>query len=330
MSVNMEIDAMKKRVVTVGYPTIPVVFVGGIRPDRTPYYNTMGMAVTTEEDSMKTVTTVEVQPKEAGITFLVNGQPVGGGKRVDDLFGLVNAMLKEANADIGVKIDSINHNIFSGSSDAGVAALVVGLNHLLDTNLSDDRLIELGMKASESMVRSYVGGMNEINVDQYPRIKGIPVASAQDLKDIVIYALTFEGTRVTADEIHAAIVTHPEYKERVERTNRQVKEIKELVKRKDIMGAFATAWINILNAHYLLEGTKCRVRDKEMMAACIDVEAINKSGTPAFYLIGGGKQISIVCLRKDSQKVADELKNRGWDFKKYVVAPGAHVLDAVN
>ena len=78
------------------------------------------------------------------------------------------------------------HNIFSGSSDSGAAALVFALNELFVTNFPKEKLAELGNKISESAIRSIYGGLNKYVVSE-GKPHGLQLASEKDLREIARY-----------------------------------------------------------------------------------------------------------------------------------------------
>ena len=53
---------MKNKTTAVAYPTIPIIFVAGVREGtRIPAHNTMGMAITDKNKEVRTETTIEVK-----------------------------------------------------------------------------------------------------------------------------------------------------------------------------------------------------------------------------------------------------------------------------
>ncbi|MBI4177205.1 MAG: hypothetical protein HY516_02460 [Candidatus Aenigmarchaeota archaeon] len=316
---------MKNEVVSVAYPTIPIVFLGGIRPDRRPIYNTMGLAVTDLEENVRTETAITLADKKNGIKFSLGGKPAEG-KRNEDTINSVKSFLKDKKLDVGLEIDSANYNIKGGSSDSGLAALFSGLNELLGTKMKTAEIAGYAMRGSESAIRSVYGGLSKIVVDE-PEMHGVAIASSKDLDAIRIFTVYFDYPgRITADEIHAAIVTHPWYKHRVDRIPFWIKGIEDAIKKKDFVTVLKNAEENIRNAHYLLEDVGLRVRRKKIMDCWIDVEEMRAAGLHAYCLQGGGNLVSIACLKEQADKVYSELVGRGWSPLKYKVAGGPKVI----
>ncbi|MBI4167977.1 MAG: hypothetical protein HY515_03405 [Candidatus Aenigmarchaeota archaeon] len=316
---------MPKKVVSVAYPTIPIVFLGGIRADRRPIYNTMGLAVTDLDENVRTETTIKVTDNKNGIKFSLGGKLIEG-KRNEDTINSIKSFLKDKKIDVGLEIDSTNYNIKGGSSDSGLAALFFGLNELLGTKMKTAEIANYAMRGSESAIRSVYGGLSKIVVDT-PEMHGLAVASAKDLDAIRIFTVYFDyPTRITADEIHAAIVKHPWYKHRVQNIPTWIRNIESAIKKKDFVTMLKNSEDNIRNAHYLLEDVGLRVRRKKIMDCWIDVEEMRASGLRAYCLQGGGNLISIACLKEQADKVYNELVNRGWSPLKYKVAGGPKII----
>ncbi|RLJ04506.1 MAG: hypothetical protein DRP18_04610, partial [Candidatus Aenigmatarchaeota archaeon] len=127
---------MKRESIAVAYPTIPVVFVSSVHPDRIPLHNSMGLAVTDVKDEVRTETHVKLLKKKK-IEFYVNGKPLEK-QKLQDAVKIIEIFRKNQKA--GLRIESRNYKIYSGSSDAGAAALVFALNDLFETNYSLDKL----------------------------------------------------------------------------------------------------------------------------------------------------------------------------------------------
>ncbi len=315
-----------KKVKAVAYPTIPIIFVASVNEKRIPLHDTMGLAVTDSKEEVRSETTAEVRPKKEGLSFILGGKPLDDEKRMIDIMNVFNEFKQAAKKDVGLKIESSNYNIFSGSSDSGAAGLVFVLNELFATNFPKEKLVELGNKISESAIRSIYGGLNKYIVSQ-GKPHGLQLASEKDLKEIRIFAFCFNyKTRVSAQEIFDICRTSPYWKMRLKRVHVWIKNIEEGLKSKDWKRVFSNAEENCANAHYLIEGGGKRCRRKEIMNICIDVEEIRASGLPAYWTAGGGKVISVFSWGKDSEKVLEELKLRGNMPVEYKVASGPKIV----
>jgi mevalonate pyrophosphate decarboxylase len=324
---------MKKESTAVAYPTIPIIFLGGINDDRSPLYDTMGLAVTSLEGNTRTKTRITLEqeteqippsPQEA-ISFYLEGKVISG-KRGKQILQAIYALMVDFDQKTKIIVNSSNHNIYSGSSDAGLSALFWALNDFFGLDLSSEELLKYAMKGSESVGRSLYGGLTQTIASTSP-VTVKQLASAEELSKINLFAVPFDyPSRVSADEIHAAIVTNPQFDKRIEQIPIWVKEIKQALKKKDLIELLEIAEENIRNAHELLEGVNTRVRKPEMMQLCKEIHALRDQDIPAYFLIGGGNLITVATLEDYSSAVVSHLENNGWAFTNYKVASGPKVI----
>ena len=317
---------MKNEVISVAYPTIPVIFLASADENRVPLHDSMGMAVTDLEGETKSVTRIAAVESNK-VEFLLEGRPVEG-KRYADIKAVVEEFEREAGIKTGLHITSNNYKIYSGSSDSGAAAFVVGLNDLFQTNFTKERLSELGNRISESAIRSVYGGMNAYIVSE-GKPKGMDMATEKQLGDINIFAMGFDySTRVSAQDIFDICKSSPFWKSRLEMVPRWRKEIERGLIKQDWATVFSNAEQTCANAHYLIESGGKRCRRKEMMNAVIDVEEIRESGLQVYWVAGGGRVINAISWGADSSKVYNELVARGQKPVRYKVAPEAKVISS--
>lgn len=318
---------MKKEVVSVAYPTIPIMFVASVGSDRIPLHDTMGLAVTDLNGETRSETTIDAVPGSDKIEFLLEGKPLDE-RRHKDIEKVVAEFSNAAGEKTVLKIESKNYKIYSGSSDSGAAAIVVGLNEFFGTNFPIEKLALLGNQISESANRSVYGGMNAYIVSE-GKPKGRQIASEDELKGIRIFAMGFDyPTRISAQEIFDICRISPFWKMRTDRVPYWRKQIEEGLKKHDWKQVFSNAEENCANAHYLIENGGKRSRRKEMMNAVIDVEETRDSGLNVYWTAGGGKVINAFSWGSDADKVLEELKKRGQKPVEYKVAPGAKVISS--
>lgn len=318
---------MVEKVRAVAYPTIPIIFLAGVRPGtRICPYNTMGMAVTDLKGEVRTETMVEaVKGKE---TKFILGKKELDLNENKDLAKIIDIFREKSGKDIGLQIESKNYKIYSGSSDSGLAALVYALDILFETNLGQEELADIAMLGSESSIRSIYGGLNEIYTAGLERPKGEQLASEEYLADIKIFALNFDRpSRHSAKEIFAICQANPLWQTRLDYVPYWEKEIKEALKEKDWDRLLFNAETNCMHAHFLFECSGKRMHDKEMTRARIDVDEIRLSGIPCYWTAGGGNVINVFSYGEHGLKAKAELEKRGWKPVEYKVAPGAKVVE---
>ena len=314
-----------KEVVAVGYPTIPVIFLASTDSNRVPLHDSMGLAVTDLCGETRSETKIRRTDGSSKIRFLLEGKPIDK-RREEDLNRVLEEFRKSSGEEFGLEISSNNYQIYSGSSDSGAAALVVGLNALFRTNFPIDKLAALGNKISESALRSVYGGLNSYIVSE-GEPKGMQVLSEKELSEIRIFAMGFDyQTRVSAQEIFDICRVSPFWKSRLETVPLWREQIEEGIKNRDWKKVFYNAEQSCANAHYLVEAGGKRCRRKEMMNAVIDIEEIRDSGLQVYWTAGGGRVINAISWGSDAEKVLNELKEKGQKPVEYKVAPGAKII----
>jgi mevalonate-3-kinase len=317
---------MEKMSTVVAYPTIPIIFLGGINPDRTPLYDTMGLAVTNIAETTRTETTVKfTSEKNSEIKFLLDKQELTG-IRGSQIIDSIKALMNKNNIIAKIHIESNNYNIFSGSSDSGLAALFTALNDVFSLNYSKEEILKYSMKGSESAGRSLYGGLTLTKANEKP-LKVIQLASEKVLSEIKLFSVPFHyNARISADEIHAGIIKNPLFPDRVKRIPNWVNRIKKALEKKDFIELLKIAEENIQNAHELLEGVEIRVRKPDMLKLCEQVKQMREENIEAYYLIGGGNLVTIATTNTFAKAVAKLLAKYQWNYYEFKVASAPKII----
>lgn len=318
---------MVKLVKAVAYPTIPIIFVAGVKEGtRIPAHNTMGMAVTDLKEEVRTETVVKAA-KGKGTKFILGEKELNLSEN-KDLDKIIKIFREKSGRDDGIEVESKNYKIYSGSSDSGLAALVYALDAFFETKLTQDELADISMIGSESSIRAVYGGLNEIYVEGLEKPRGEMLATPEQLKEIKIFALNFDKPgRHSAREIFETNQANPMWKTRLEFSPYWEKQIKDALKEKNLAKLFENAEQNCMHAHFLFECSGKRMHGKEMTAARIDVDEIRLAGIPCYWTAGGGNVINVFSFGKDAKKAKEELEKRGWKPLEYKVASGAKVIE---
>jgi mevalonate pyrophosphate decarboxylase len=321
---------MLERAKAIAFPTIPIIFVAGVREGtRIPAHNTMGMAVTDLSEKVRTET---VALAGGGLgknetRFFLAEKEVDLGQ-TPDLAKIIGIFREKSGFEEGLRIESNNYNIYSGSSDSGLAALVFALDALFETGLGQDELADIAMIGSESSIRAVYGGLNEIYVEDLEKPRGELLAAPEELSEIKIFALNFDKPgRYSAREIFETNQANPLWKTRMEFAPYWEREIKEALREKDWNRLLYNAEVNCMHAHFLFECSGKRMHNKEMTCARIDVDEIRLSGIPCYWTAGGGNVINVFSFGEHASKAKAELEKRGWKPIEYKVASGAKVTE---
>ncbi|MEM3030554.1 MAG: hypothetical protein QXH27_02355 [Candidatus Micrarchaeia archaeon] len=300
---------MRERSTAIAYPTIPVLLLCGLKDParRIPFYSTMGLAVTDFGERVRTETTVERAPK--GISFTVNGVPVSG-KRGADMLAMARLLCKRARYKGGLRISSVNHDIVTGSSDSGAAALATALADFLELKMSKEELAEIARLGSESVYRSLYGGLSLTEV-RGGRCIAVQLASPEKLWAWRVFAVPFTelGARHSADEIHERAVRHPHFPERVCSRPSFVKRVRAALRRGDLERVMAIAEEDAMNFHYILEWVGVRVIKDPMFAACNLVRRMREErGVRAWFTVAGGNMVYVYTLARNARRVEAALR----------------------
>jgi mevalonate-3-kinase len=317
---------MKQSVTAVAYPTIPVVFLGGIDSNRIPLYDTMGLAVTSLDASTRTETTVkQANNSQELVTFILNGQKITG-KRGSQIINSIKDFMNLTSNLEPIKISSTNYNIYSGSSDSGLAALFTALNYYYGYNLDPDELMKYATRGSESVGRSLYGGLTHTTIVN-KKISVNQLASDTQLATLRLFSIPFDyKSRISADEIHAAIVKNPRFSDRISKIPYWIDKISQAIVNKDYLSLLENAEENIQNAHELLEEVDVFVRRPEIMDLCNQIIQMRNGGIPVFFLIGGGNLVTAATIEEFSNHVAMNLAKNNWSFVESKVAGAPKVI----
>lgn len=314
---------MKKECVVSAYPGLPIIFAEGIREpfrERISRHDSIGLALTSVDQKVKTETRVKILPDSEEIRFRVNNQLVYG-KRDEGMRRIIELMRSKSGCDIGLNIESFNHEIVTGSSDSGAAALVVALNTVLELDLRVEELLNLGHYGSETVFRSLMGGLSEYRVGNSKKLSAEVIAKPEEFsRHIAIYALPFEGERFSADQLHAVVVEHPNYVEREKTIREKINEFKKHLVGGDYAGVLEAMESDARVFHSMVEDLGFRVIKEDMRSVCKKVEQWRSpagGGLQVWWNVAGGNQIYVFCLREHAEKVKNKLKKTSLTFSEY-------------
>lgn len=305
----------------VAYPGLPVIFAEGyqiVRGRRISRHDSVGLCVTDSKEHVRTETVVE--PSNEGVSFTVNVQKLSGSRR-QGMLKIVKLMLEKSDYDGGLDISSTNYGILTGSSDSAAAALVTAMNSFLDLKLSLDELLQIGLYGSETVFRSLYGGLTEYRVGGDKHEADVLVNEL----DISIFTVPFEGRRFSADAIHKAVVSHPDYANRADSIREKITEVKGFLKKKSIVGILKLMEDDAREVHNLFMWTGHNVINPEMAELCDFVEDIRDGGLKCFWSVAGGSVVYVFSPGKEEAEIRDILQKK-WDFKNYALAGAARSI----
>ncbi|MFH1787780.1 MAG: hypothetical protein ABH834_00165, partial [Candidatus Altiarchaeota archaeon] len=286
----------------IAYPGLPIIFAEGyfiVEGRRFSSHSSIGAALTTFREGMRTETTVA--PYEFDPLVKVDGIPLEDSRGAGMLHIIEEFMMRAKNFE-GIRVDSKNLKILSGSSDSGCTALVTALNDFYKLDLPREELLSLGLYGSETVFRSLYGGLSEYRV-RGEEVSVQVLATAKELSDVVVFAVPFAGSRFSADEIHGAVVDHPEYDLRGKTVNARIKGVRKCVGKGDMHGLFELMEEDARTVHKMFEDVGRKVISSRMKSLCAQVESWRKEGLKSYWNVAGGRQVYIFCLKEEARKL---------------------------
>jgi mevalonate-3-kinase len=314
---------MKPRSVAVAYPGLPVVFAEGFRSQRERFseHSHASLAVTDIHCNAKTLTEVELSGK--GVEFTIGGS-VPRGERSDGAYALIREMLAHAADETGIKVSSVNHDILTGSSDSGAAALVTALDDVLELGLPMTRMAELGMMVSETCYRSLIGGLSRFTVGENGAFRATQMQKPEFFADMMIYAVPFPSIkRFSADDLHKRVVQHKHYPARHAETEKRLKALQTVVDKGDLAGFMGIMELEAATVHTMFSELGMAVIKPDMKEVVDLVTGMRERGIQAYWNAAGGSCVYVFTLRKWAREVTRELKDRNFRYRHYMVAGAA-------
>ena len=302
-----------------------MIFAEGFRDykKRVSGHSHASLAVTDAYGTVKTETSAAAI--KHGVEFTLDGRQLED-QRTAGVYSMVKDMVSLAVEETGVRVESVNHNILTGSSDSGAAALVTALDDLLELNLPVWRMVELARPVSETAYRSLVGGLSEYIIDGEGNVMTAEVKKASFFSDVMIYAVPFELKRFSADDLHMRVAQHPMYGGRATQVDVRLRMMHEFLDNRDIPEFMELMESEARTVHAMFGDMGMEVIKPEMKALLDLVEDMRSRGISAYWNVAGGSAVYVFTLRRWAKEVTRELKDRNLKYKHYKVAEGAKAV----
>jgi len=313
---------MKSSAVTaVAYPGLPLIFAEGYGRNRVSLHGHISLALMSIDGKVRTETSVEPAGAQGAHVFLVDGKPLSG-QRGMGMLKIRDMLLARAASNCKLAIHSCNHGILSGSSDSGAAALAVGVSHVLKHNIPLHELHDIARYGSETAYRSLYGGLSE-----YYFANGRPMARcllhAEELREIVVYAASFDYPRYSADVLHRGVAKHPRYRKRIADVKKRIHEFKSHLIERDFLSCLQLMENDARDVHRMFDEVGLAVRQGRMRDLCASVERWRKDGLPCYWNVAGASVVYVFTTRKHKAAVYRKLQD--YRPQEYMVAGSAHI-----
>lgn len=309
----------------VAYPTFGVLLLGGIRDklSRLPLYPTAGL--TYSDGTARTRSRATATPDARGIEIVEAGSTQPGSK--ESAMHRMAARIVElaGGSETGIRIESANCRIPSGSSDSAAASIGLATATLLGAELPARTLVEAIQLGSESAFRSYYGGLTLTSVVGASTVTR-PLLGPSELSGLRIAGLEFGRRKFSADQIHERMVLHPRFPERVVAAERKAKALEQRAAARDLRGILDLAQQDSAEFHELLREVEVRVISDEMAAVTRAVESLRASGVPAGWVVTGGSNVFVLYLRAFEREVVGAVSTAaGGAARIFDVYGGVHL-----
>lgn len=312
---------MKENSIAYAYPGLPVIFAEGFRDyrQRLSGHSHASLALTDIHDMMRTETSFELT--STGVEYVLDGVDIEG-SRSEGINTVIREMISLATEHVGVKINSQNHGVLTGSSDSAAAALVGGLDDLLELGLPHWRLEELARKVSETAYRSIYGGLTEYVIDDSGEVKVTQLKKASFFSDIAIYGISFSDKRFSADDLHKRVSRHSKYNQRTVQAQIRLDSLHQLIDSRDYVGFLSLMEMDSKTVHRLFSDMGMDVIRPEMKELTDFIGQLRGHGTDVFWTIAGGSHVYVLTLKKHAKEVTRHLKDKDYRYRNLKVADG--------
>ncbi len=317
---------MKQGSKAVAYPGLPLVFAEGFKDYklRISGHSHASLAVTDIHGMAKTESSADLVG--GGVEFRLNGE-VPQDQRGAAAYTLVREMLALATDETGVMVSSENHNVLTGSSDSGAAALVTVMDDVLELGLPVARMVELARHVSETAYRSLVGGLSQCIVDERGGMVVSQLKKPSYFSGVNVYAVPFPDIRrFSADDLHRRVVNHKYYPHRANETENRLRSLQRLLDEDDLDGVLSIMESEARTVHRMFAEMGMEVIKPEMKAVTDLVEAMRESRIRAWWNVAGGSAVYVFTLKDSAREVSRELKAKGIRYRHYKIAEAARPI----
>lgn len=264
-------------------------------------------------DGFYTTTTVEFSEDLSEDTFVLDDQRIVDGQydRVRDYLQLIRDYAGKPNLYAAVhSINEVPTAAGFASSASGFAALAAAATRALGLSLSDQELSRLTRQGSGSACRSIYGGFAEWQ--QGTKADGsdsyaVPVAPA-DHWDIRVAAVVLSATMKDVSStvgMKRTVDTSVFYPGWVESIPEDLRQIKASIQAKDFDKVGSIAEANCLKMHATTLGANPPFTywHDTTMSVMQTVQAMRKSGIPAYFTIDAGPNVKVLYLPENEAEV---------------------------
>jgi len=200
------------------------------------------------------------------------------------------------------------------SSASGLAALAGACNDALQLNLSDKELSRLARKGSGSACRSIYGGFVEWekgDSDQNSYALPVPSNHWEDELAMIFILINDKVKDISSrNGMQRTVDTSTYYTDWVKNVDVDIKKAREAITKHDFQALGEVTESNCLKMHAttLAASPPFTYWTPNSLRAMNKVHAMRQAGQDCYFTMDAGPNVKVLCQKKDSQKIYNELQ----------------------
>jgi diphosphomevalonate decarboxylase len=192
------------------------------------------------------------------------------------------------------------------SSASGIASLITALDKALETNLSNQQMVEAAILGSGSSARSLFSGFVHLEVfEDQVKCETILEVEEWPLNVIVCITSTSQKEISSRQGMEISKMTSPIYKDWVSNHHEDIEIALKAIQAKDFYQLGKITELNCLKMHNVMKTSKPSIDYwNQVTHRCVEkVKDMQQKSIPVFFTIDAGPQVKIICEPSVSKNV---------------------------
>lgn len=268
-------------------------------------------------DLLETTTRLRIDDDLDQDRFVLNGAALAG-RELEKVQGLARRMWRGTEQRPRLDVESSNNFPTAAglaSSASGFAALVYGLNVILQSDLSDAEISVFARQGSGSAPRSLIGGfalMAKGERDDGQDAIARPLMSASEWPLEVVVAITSTEKKSTSSTQGMELTrsTSPWYGSWVDGQEDDLAEAAAAIKTRDFERLADVSEFSCLKMHGLMMAARPGLMywNATTLACLHAIRDLRAQGTGVFFTVDAGPQVKAICAPGNGAVVAEKLR----------------------
>jgi len=296
----------------VAHPIQGLIKYHGLKDEvkRIPYHDSISVCAA----GLQTLTTVEFDQELKDDLITINDKAARGRDK-ERAKTVLNTLRQLARSQLHARVVSKNSIVRGkgiGFSASGFAALGLAASKALGLDIDYITLSEAVRLGAGSATRSLAGGFAQWYADKNGKSYAEQIADPKhlDLKMVIVPI----QSKLQTEEAHREAVTSPLFKARLEYVNAMVKEMRKVIRNKDIAVIGRLAEEDTLNLHAITMTSRSRLLywEPETLLVIKEVLRLRKEGVHAWYSIDTGPSVFINTYAEHTDHIASRMRELGF------------------